>query len=136
MEQLLWGSFDDVAPHLPLSGYLFYGVIGIVFFVIQHTILHIGIMIAYPGYKKMNSHDLHEYRLQFNSFFHAIFATIWSVYCVLYTCGDGKTFMSDEECRLVPRNSHVWLCFFTASYLIVDTCLILFLVGVQTPIDK
>ena len=40
------------------------------------------------------------------------------------------------ECRETTRNSHVWLCFFTASYLLVDTFVILFVTGVKTSIDK
>ena len=55
---------------------------------------------------------------------------------MLWTCGDGKTFFNDENCRAQPRNSHVWTCFYTAAYLTVDTCWIVFKVGVTTPIDR
>lgn len=131
-----WGSLDEEAPHLPLSGYLFYGVVFALYFAVQHLVIHIVLLFAYPGYKKMNSHDLHEYRMQWNSLIHAILATWFAAYCMLYTCPDGKTFMNDENCRLTVRNSHVWLCFFTASYLLVDTGVILMFTGFQTPIDK
>jgi len=55
---------------------------------------------------------------------------------MFWTCGDDKTFFNDEQCRLKPRNSHVWTCYFTASYLLVDTGFVLFKVGLHTPIDK
>ena len=67
---------------------------------------------------------------------HAVFATPLTLYCLYFTCQDGKTFMNDEHCRLVPRNSHVLLCFFTASYLFVETVLIVTFVGIREPIDK
>ena len=135
MDQYLL-TLDAEAPHLDLSGYLFYGVIGAVYFVVQHAVLHVVLRMLYPRYNKMNSHDFHEYRMQVNALVHACCATSFAIYCIYFTCQDGKTFMNDENCRLVPRNSHVWLCFFTASYLFVETVFIALYVGVTNRIDK
>ena len=98
--------------------------------------LHGVLRLIYPGYMKMNSHDFHEYRMQVNALVHAALATSFAIYCIFYTCQDGRTFLNDENCRLQPRNSHVWLCYFTASYLFIDTCFIALFVGVKDPIDK
>ena len=67
---------------------------------------------------------------------HAVLATIFSIYCVFYTCPGEQTFFNDKECREVPRNSHVWTCMFTATYLTVDTFWLVFFMGVKEPIDK
>ena len=136
MDQSLWGSLDDVAPHLPFSGYLFLAVIGALYFLIQHAVLHILLKLLYPGYKKLNTHDFHEYRMQVNAIVHATLATVFSVYCMFYTCPEGKTFLNDESCRLTCRNSHLWTCTFTASYLLVDTAFILVFLGIKSELDK
>ena len=136
MNDLEMGSLDDIAQNLPLSGYIFLSVIGVVYFLIQHSVIHVILRMFYPGYTKLNTHDCHEYRMQVNGLVHATLATIFSVYCMFYTCPDGKTFLNNEECRTVARNSHVWTCLFTASYLLVDTVFILAFLGISTPIDK
>ena len=130
------GDADDIAPKLGFNGYVFMAILFSFFFVIQHLVLHTILRITYQGYMRLTLRERHEYRMQWNAFFHAIFATWFSIYCAFYTCGDGKTFFNDEQCRLVPRNSHVWTCFFTAAYLTVETCFIVFKVGMTTPIDK
>lgn len=35
------GGLDDIAPHLPVYGYLIYAMIGIAYFMMQHGFLHI-----------------------------------------------------------------------------------------------
>ena len=125
-----------MAPFLDLSGYLFLGVIFALFFVIQHAVLHVFIRILYPEYMKMNSHDFHEYRMQVNALVHAVFATAFSFYCMFFTCPNGETFFSDETCRQSVRNIQVWTCYFTASYLMVDTVFLLVFTGVPTALDK
>ena len=136
MDDFAFGGINDVARHMAFSEYMFIGVLGALYFFLQHSVIHFFLRICYPGYSKMNSHDFHEYRMQWNAFVHAIFATFFSLYCMFYTCPNNKTFFDDEECRLVVRNSHVLTCFFTASYLLVDTIIILVWVPVQSPIDK
>ena len=84
----------------------------------------------------MNRHDYHQHRMQHHAIIHALLATTFAIYCMFYTCGEGKTFLNDEDCRLVPRNSHVWLCYFTASYLLVDTFWLVFFVGLHSDIDR
>ena len=121
---------------MPVSGYVYLGVIGIAYFCLQHAFLHFLIRVVYPKYNEMSSHDFHEYRMQINSFFHGSMATSFALYCLFWTCPGDKTFFNDEECRLVPRNSHMWLCFFTAGYLFVETAFILGYVGVENTIDK
>ena len=73
----------------------------------------------------MKSQDMHNYRMNWNALVHAIFATLFATYCVLYTCPDGKTFLKDQYCREVVRNSHVLTMFYSCSYLVVDTIIIL-----------
>ena len=89
MDQLEWSKLDDIAPHLDFEGYFFYAVVGILFFVIQHFVLHLIIKILYPGYSKMDLRDSTEYRCQHNSLWHAVFASIWAVYCMYGTCPQG-----------------------------------------------
>ena len=36
-----------------------------------------------------------------------------------------KNFFNDEECRLNPRNIHVWAVMFISAYLVMDTLVIL-----------
>ena len=136
MNQSLWASLDDVAPHLPFSSYLFLAGIGALYFLIQHIVLHILLRMFYPGYQKLNTHDFHEYRIKINSIVHATLATVFSVYCMFYTCPEGKTFLNDESCRLTCRNSHLWTCTFSASYLLVDSAFLLVFQGIEMPIDK
>lgn len=136
MEQLLWGSPDDIAPYLPLSGYVYLGLVGVAYFCVQHAVLHALLGMVYPRYKEMNSHDFHEYRMQINALIHGCLSTSFALYCTIWTCQNGKTFFNDEQCRLVPRNSHVWTCFFTAGYLFVESVFILGYVGLETPLDK
>ena len=90
----------------------------------------------YKGYSKLSVKEFHEYRMQWNALVHATVATLNSIYCIFYTCGDNKTFFNDETCRLYPRNSHVWACHFTAAYLFTETVWILVKVGVHDTIDK
>ena len=63
IDLMYWGSVDDIAPRLPVSGYLFNAFVGIAFFCILHIVIHFVIKVSYPGYVKMNSHDMHEYRM-------------------------------------------------------------------------
>ena len=44
---------------------------------------------------------------------------------ILACSGDGKTFFNDEVCRNEPRNIHVWTLYYVASYLFVDTFVLL-----------
>lgn len=136
MDQLTWGGLDDIAPFLTLEQYLYLAAIGALYFLLQNAILHVIIKILYPKYSKLSTHDIHEYRSQWNAFVHATLATAFSIYCMFWTCGNGKTFFNDEQCREVPRNSHVWTCYFTASYLLVDTFNLVILCGIETAIDK
>ena len=55
---------------------------------------------------------------------------------MFYTCPGEQNFFNSEECRLYPRNSHVWLCYFTASYLFIDSIFLHIYVGYETPIDR
>ena len=127
---------DDIAPHLPLSGYLFLAVLGIGYFLFQHALLHVVIKCFYPDYVKLNDHDRTDYRMQWNALFHGFISAIWSLYTILYTCGDGKTYMNSQDCREVARNSHVWLLAFTSGYLTLEIFFILVYMGIQTPLDK
>lgn len=63
-------------------------------------------------------------------------ASLAAAYCVYGTCPGDAHFFNDEECRHTVRFSHMWLCFFTAGYLVVDTLLILLAVGVHTTMDR
>ena len=69
----------------------------------------------------MESYEFHEYRMYYNGILHAIGATMFSIYCIWFTCPEGKTFFNDLECRETVRNSQVWTTMFTASYLAVET---------------
>ena len=109
---------------------------GIGFFVNMHIVLHIVISCCYPKYKEMPSKDFHEYRIQWNSFFHATIASIGAIYCVWFTCPEDKTFFNDQECREIPRNSHCYICMFTAGYLLLDTIHMCLFMGFETQIDK
>ena len=80
---------NDVAPHLDFEGYFFYGVVGVLFFVIQHFVLHLLIKVCYPAYSKMDLREATEYRVQHNSFWHAAISSMWSVYCMYGTCPEG-----------------------------------------------
>ena len=96
MDNLLYGKLDDIAPHLTFSEYLFLAAVGIAYFLVQHGVLHLIIKFRYPGYMKLNEHDKTDYRMQWNGLIHGILSTIWSLYTIFWTCGDGKTFMNDE----------------------------------------
>ena len=126
------GSASDIAPKLPLLDYVQLAIAGIGFFALQHVVLNKLIPLYHPKYLEMTSRDFHDYRMNINCFIHAVLATYFSVYCMFYTCGDGKTFFNDEECRLVPRNGHVWTVMFTAGYLFVESIVLVFLMGVKT----
>ena len=130
------GSPDAIALHLSFSGYLSLAVSGICLFCANHLLLHFVIKAVYPKYNTLPARDFHEYRMQVNAIVHAVFTSIFTLYCLFWTCRDGKTFFNDEECRMVPRNSHVWTCFFTSGYLTVETLFILTVTGVHSPIDK
>ena len=136
LNKMYWGGVDDYAPHLDFNGYLFLSLIFCCYFIVQHWLLHTVIRIIYQGYNRLAMKEKHEYRMQWNAFFHAIFATSFALYCMFWTCGEDKTFFNDEQCREKPRNSHVWTCMYTAAYLTVDTFWIVFKVGVETAIDK
>ena len=104
LNKMWWGDADDIAPKLGFNGYVFMAILFSFFFVIQHLVLHTILRITYQGYMRLTLKERHEYRMQWNAFFHAIFATWFSIYCAFYTCGDGKTFFNDEQCRLVPHH--------------------------------
>ena len=63
MDNLLYGKLDDIAPSLPVSGYIFLAAVGIAYFLIQHAVLHLIIKFRYPGYMKLNEHDKTDYRM-------------------------------------------------------------------------
>ena len=63
MDNLLYGGLDDIAPHLPFSGYLFLAAVGVSYFLIQHAVLHLVIKYRYPGYLKLSEHDKTDYRM-------------------------------------------------------------------------
>ncbi len=136
IDKMYWGSVDDIAPHLPVSGYLFLAFAGIAFFFLLHIVLHFLIKVFYPGYAKLSSHDMHEYRMQVNGIVHALLASFFALYCILWTCPGDKNFFNDKECREIPRNCHVWTIFFTNGYLVSDLVLILSYLGLKTPMDK
>lgn len=90
-----WGGLDDIAQNLDWEEYIFIGLVGACYFFFQHMVIHVLLKFFYPGYIKMNSHDLHEYRMTWNSLIHAITATFFALYCMYYTCPDNKTFFND-----------------------------------------
>lgn len=136
LKRLTKGDLDDIAPYLSFEGYLLLAMGACSIFILNHWGLHLILRLNYEGYNRLPKKEKHEYRMQWNALIHSVFATFFSLYCMFLTCGDGKTFFNDEECRLKPRNSHVWTCFFTAGYLTVDTGFILFKVGVHNAIDR
>ena len=95
MTNLTNGGLDDIAPYLTPSGYFFLAVCGFAYFIVQHFVLHILIKICYPKYLRLTAHDMHEYRIQWNAFFHAVIASGFAIYVVWFTCPDGKTFFND-----------------------------------------
>ena len=82
METILKGKIDDEAPQLPLTGYMTYAAIGIIYFLVQHAILHVLIKTIYPKYLCLQSREFHDYRMQVNAVIHAIAASLFSFYCL------------------------------------------------------
>ena len=74
--------------------------------------------------------------MQWNAFIHGILSTSLAIYTTFGTCGDGKTFLNDQECRETARNSHVLLTSFTAGYLTLESFYIVTVLGIEKPIDK
>ena len=109
---------------------MFLSVVGIAFFAVLHMVLQVLCKVFYPGFAKLSNHDMHEYRMQWNALLHSVFASFFALYCILWTCPGDKDFFNDQECREIPRNSHVWTISFTAGYLLLDTLLIVGVVGV------
>ena len=136
LKRLTKGDIDDVAPFFTFEGFLLIVLGSCAIFVLNHWGLHLILRLNYPGYNRMPKKEKHEYRLQWNALIHSVFATIFSIYCMFFTCGDGKTFFNDEDCRVRARNSQVWCCAFTAGYLLVDTMWVIFKIGLHTPIDR
>ena len=137
MDYLSLENLDKEAPYLPLEGYLSYAVLGIGYFILQHCVLHVVIGVVYPAYSvKMEARDRHEYRMQWNALVHSIIASAFALYCIVGTCPGDTHFFNDESCRHTVRFSHVWVCFFTAGYLLVETMFVIFATGVRTTVDK
>ena len=84
----------------------------------------------------MKPREFHDYRMQVNALIHAALATIFALYGLFLACPDEQTFFNSEECRLVPRNCHVWTVFFTAGYLVVETVFIWKYLGMDSAIDR
>ena len=74
--------------------------------------------------------------MQVNALIHATLASYFALYTVLWTCPGETNFFNDEECRQTVRNSHVWTCFFTSGYLVVETFFILAYTGVNSTLEK
>jgi hypothetical protein len=104
--------------------------------VLHHVWLHIILKFFVPLYNQQVGRDIADYRMNWNSFIHASISAALSVYCSFYACGDGKTFFNDKECREEPRNIHVWTLMFTASYLFVDSIVLIVWTDIKTPIER
>ena len=130
------GRINNVAPHPTVEDHAVYALVFCLFRVVLHVLLDFVIKCLYKDYEKLESHVYHDYRMYWNSIIHSIVASFLSVYCMFLTCPGDQTFYNSEECRLVVRNSHVWLTHFTASNLVIDTTLILIFLGLKTTFDK
>lgn len=132
----IFETLDAEAPKLDLLGNAQLGMIGCAFFVALNVAEHIVLTFVYPGYSKLASDRMHEYRMLVNSVIHATAATCFAWYCMWYTCPAGQTYFNSEECRYDVRNSHVWTTIFTASFLTVDFMCMILLSGVKTKMDR
>ena len=130
------GGINDKAPHSSIEEHVVYALIFCLFWVALHIVLDFVIKRFYKDYEKLESHVYHDYRMYWCSIIHSVFASLLSIYCMFLTCPGDQTFYNSEECRLVVRNSHVWLTHFTASNLVIDTILILVFMGLKTTFDK
>lgn len=63
MDQLKWENIDNEAPHFPLEVYVTYAGLGVAYFIIQHCFLHVVIKALDAGYSKLESKEMHEYRM-------------------------------------------------------------------------
>ena len=127
---------NDIAPHLKLADYCLYGVVAITFFALMHFSLDMILRHTYPKYVQMDKPEQNEYSLQYIRIVHGAIAAAGSAYSIWWSCPDGATFFTSEECRLVPRNSHVWVCFFTAGFLCYDSYGLMFLTTDRSTVVK
>ena len=72
---------DDIAPHLTFLGYVQLGIVFCAIWVLFHCIEHILLKLFVPLYREQKGRDVHDYRMNYNSFFHATSSVCLSVYC-------------------------------------------------------
>jgi hypothetical protein len=57
---------------------------------------------------------------------HAPLSAFNSVYCTYFICGSGKTFFNNFECANTVLYGHMWGLNFSAAYLLVDFCVLIY----------
>ena len=75
---------DDFAPHLSLMGYVQLALAFCSLWVLLHCIEHIVLLYFVKLYREQVGRDIHDYRMNANSFFHATTSVILSIYCTFY----------------------------------------------------
>ena len=78
------GGMKAVAPHLTLKEYIGMAVFFNMLFLIHHLILHMVLSLFSEHYRKKDTKDKHDYRINLNALIFSVLATGLAIYATWF----------------------------------------------------